>query len=378
MKTRWPTLYKKSTKTGKVQQWDCAVQSNVISVIQGQIGGAKQLYTTYCRGVNVGKVNATTDDQQALLEAQSKWEKQKKKGYVEDISGESELKLPMRVSTYQDNLNKITFPCTVSPKLNGVNAEARLVRGSDEIILLSRGGEEYILPEHWRDELLDMFEELGVDSLNGEVYKHGEWLQDITGAMKKHRLLTDELEFHVFDLPTHGSSWEERLSKLDDLKLKLYSTGRINTQQTVFPVTNSVAHSHEEIEEYHAECVAEGYEGIIIRNMDGLYQYNTRSNDVFKTKVALSEEFLVTGYSVDKYKHPVFTCEAKGGSFKVKPKGTDGQRKAILEEADNWIGEFMTVEFESYSKAGKPTKPVGIGLREGEWDESTGVFVPSI
>lgn len=52
-------------------------------------------------------------------------------------------------------------------------------------------------------------------------------------------------------------------------------------------------------------------------------------------------------------------------------------RKAVLSEAEKWIGKYLTVEFESYSKGGKPTKPVGIYKREGEWNEETQEFVPS-
>ena len=94
-------------------------------------------------------------------------------------------------------------------------------------------------------------------------------------------------------------------------------------------------------------------------------------------KVALSAEFKIDSYLVDKLGHAVFWCESKGGLFKAKPKGTDAHRKAIRAEADEWIGKYMTVEFESYSKGGKPTKPVGIGLRKGDWNEETEEFIPS-
>lgn len=369
MRTEWPILYKKSAKTGVVNQWHVWTESFTIYVRQGQVGGKLQVYTTQCEGKNLGRSNETMPTDQAISEAQSKWEKQKKKGYVKDSSGESPLKLPMKVSVYQDNLGKVTFPCTVSPKLNGVNAEARL-QDDGSIILLSRGGEEYALPKHWKAELEQLFQLFSTDSFNGEVYKHGEWLQDITGAMKKHRPLTDELEFHIFDLPTVGEEWKDRVYRLS-------GDEDPDTYGPIKFVENYEVTSHEEIEEYHKECVEEGYEGIIIRNYSGLYEYNTRSTDVFKMKVALSEEFLITGYSEDKYHHPVFTCNSKGGSFKAKPKGTDQQRKDILAEADQWVGKYLTVEFESYSKIGKPTKPVGITLREGYYDDDLKQFIPS-
>ena len=281
MTTNFPPLYKKSAASGKVNCWEVSVQGDTITVEQGQVGGATQTYPTTCEGKNVGRANETSPSEQAILEAQSKWNKQVKKGYVQDSSGGGEILLPMLVSKYQGNEHKVVFPCTVSPKLNGVNAEARL---SDDgtIVLLSRGGEEYLLPSHWEGELREAFSALNTTSLNGEVYKHGEWLQDITGAMKKPNKLTEELEFHIFDLPCNRGLWVGRGKVLSEWEYNLYSSGRINENLYVLPVSSSTATSYEEIEEFHKDCVEEGYEGIIIRNLEGLYKYNTRSNDVFK------------------------------------------------------------------------------------------------
>jgi len=369
MTTNFPPLYKKSAASGKVNCWKVSVQGDTITVEQGQVGGATQTYPTTCEGKNLGRSNETSPSEQAILEAQSKWNKQVKKGYVQDSSGGGDILLPMKVSTYQGNEQKVVFPCILSPKLNGVNAEARLLEDGS-IVLLSRGGEEYLLPPHWEGELREAFSALNTTSLNGEVYKHGEWLQDITGAMKKPNKLTEELEFHIFDLPCSSENYDYRSTGLGIL-FGMFSFTYLKE------VDWFVAENHKHIENFHKTCVEDGYEGIIIRNLEGLYRYNTRSNDVFKYKVALSEEFKITSYFEDKLGHAVFWCESKGGIFKAKPKGTDAHRKAIRAEADEWIGKYMTVEFESYSKGGKPTKPVGIGLRKGEWNEETEEFIPS-
>lgn len=371
MTTHFPPLYKRSAASGKINCWKCSVTDDTITVEQGQVGGATQAYPTTCEGKNIGRANESSPAEQALSEAQSKWAKQIKKGYVEDTCGESCIKLPMRVSNYFGSESKVVFPCSVSPKLNGVNAEARLLP-DDSIILLSRGGEEYILPEYWYEELLQTFEALETDSLNGEVYKHGEWLQDINGAMKKPNELTKQLEFHIFDLPNIGGDWKCRANILD------HGRYTIDGEYIKFVSTATIC-DHHGIERLHNMYTSRpyGYEGIIIRNNKGLYEYNTQSNDVFKMKIPLCSEFKMVDFKIDKYCHPVFQCESKGGLFWVKPKGTDAHRKAVLSEAEKWIGKYLTVEFESYSKGGKPTKPVGIYKREGEWNEETQEFVPS-
>ena len=367
-----PTLYK-ITKTKAIQQWSVEAQDGVITVTQGQVGGAMQQYPTHCEPKNVARANETTAKQQAESEAKSKWEKQIKAGYVEDESGESQIKLPMKVKEYQKQKKNIIFPCDISPKYNGVNGECRISEVEDTFVQLSRGGENYPLPDEMAQNQLNLLMgKLGVDSLNYEVYYHGAWLQDIQSAVKKPsgamgKNLHHKLQYMVFDSPTMGGTWEERKWKLKDVFRKDN------------PLVNTVpwfeVNSHEEIEEYHKYYTDQGFEGIIIRNNKGTYEYNQRSSDVFKYKVPASEEFLIKSYFVDKLNQPVFWCLAEGGEFKAKPVGTKEQRAAILKEADNWVGKYMTVEFEMYSKDIKPQKPIGIGLREGYVKD--GEFIPT-
>lgn len=164
------TLYKK-TKTGKVQQWSVSTYEDVITVEQGQVGGAMQQYLTYCEGKNFGKKNETSPIKQAMLESQSKWDKQIKTGYTTDISGEIQVRLPMKVKVYQDNIKNIRFPCLVENKLDGINATVRLI--DNELIWTSRGGENYPTPEHLTEQVKNIMHRLQISTLAGELYIHG-------------------------------------------------------------------------------------------------------------------------------------------------------------------------------------------------------------
>lgn len=378
------TLYKQ-TSTGSVNQWSVYVGDQTgftdkVYVEWGQVGGVLSRQPTTCIGKNIGKANETTPSEQAVLEATSKWEKQKKKGYVEDPSGKSDKKLPMKVLSYFDknNKDKVEFPCTISPKLNGVNGECRILEDGS-FVQLSRGGEEYPNPpEKAVEELKGLMSALGVKSLNYEIYKHGEHLQDIQGAVKapkNHTELWEQLEYHVFDLPDFEGTWQERSEALFKGFSGEYRKGITHDFIKYVPTINIL--SHENLIKYQDLYVSQGYEGSVVRNLKGLYKYNIRSPDVFKVKYVQSEEFLVESYVEDKNHHPVFTCKlnAEEGNFKVKPKGTKEHRSKVLSEADSWIDKWMTVEYEMLSKSGVPLKPVGIGLREGYVDEESGKFV---
>lgn len=357
MKLELPTLYKK-TKTGAVQQCNISTQNGVVRVVWGAVGSDNiQVKETVCYPKNIGRSNETTADFQAEKEAKAKWEKKIKTGYVENPSGESEIKLSMKVKKYQGQEKNIIFPCYASPKLNGVNGEWRLING--ELKLLSRGGEEYPILEHERDAVLQTIQALDTDSLNVELYCHGMFLEEITSAVKKHNENTPRIQSYLFELPTVKSTYTEKIKIL---------TGHHIAIQDVEIVK---LYSHQELQEYHELCVKQGYEGIVIRNACCRYEYGVRSSDAFKLKVAIDAEFKILDYSVDKNGHPVFVVnnprgvQGKYQTFKVKPKGTTEQRVEVIEQfEEKYLHKWYTVEFESWSKYGVPLKPVGVGLRK--------------
>src|SRR6266404_3295984 len=90
---KYPTLYKK-TSTGAIQEWTVAVRGHPdwypavgIYTWHGQVGGKiQENFEKISKGKNIGKKNETTPEQQGFAEALSRWEKQKKKGYVENIT----------------------------------------------------------------------------------------------------------------------------------------------------------------------------------------------------------------------------------------------------------------------------------------------------
>lgn len=127
-----PTLYKRNSN-GSVNQWTILVESDyvtaTIATTYGQVGGAMQTTRDLiAEGKNVGKRNATTPMQQAIKEARAKWEKEKKRGYVETLAaaeaGEVDDLIEggvvvMTAKSYGDYADDIEFPVAVQPKLDG-------------------------------------------------------------------------------------------------------------------------------------------------------------------------------------------------------------------------------------------------------------------
>lgn len=343
-----PRLYK-PTKTGSTQAFEAMANNGTITIAFGQLNGKMQTKDTICSGKNLGRSNETSAQQQAELEAKAKWAKKLKEGYSESIEEQSTVNLPMKVHTYQEHSHKITFPCYVSPKLDGVNAEYRLL---PEPQVVSRGGEQYPIVESRDRNIFKVMKEHNILSINGEIYEHGQHLQDIQSAVKKPSQNKLQPAFYAFDLPLEDGTYFDRIRVLRSLG--------------IHTVSIHVANSHDEIYELHKQFIEAGYEGTIIRNTSGLYEYNTRSYDVLKLKEAQDKEFKIVNYKLDKNNHPVFECEISpnGPRFSVKPKGTNADRLDIAANINEYINQWYTVSFETFSRDQIPLKPVGIALRK--------------
>ena len=347
-----PTLYK-PTKTGATQVCSISSVSDSFTVTYGQLDGKMQTQTTTCKPKNIGKSNETTAEQQALLEAQAKWDKKVKAGYSTDQSAPVTVQLPMKVKVYQDHKDSIKFPCISTFKLNGVNGTYRLEDGT--LNLYSRGGELYPEIPHLTPQIIDAMEQLGHNELNGELYIPGAFLEDITSAVKKPKDLSTQLEFHIFDICDSTDKFSSRINQLyllDDMVLS-----------NVFCIPTFPCETHTDIEVHYSLSQSLGLEGTVIKHLDGLYQHNVHSSDQFKYKKTKDAEFKVTNFTLDKHGHPVYTCQSKGGKFKVKRKGTAEQQLADAAIASSNIGKWLTVEYETMSKYDKPLKPVGLDFR---------------
>ncbi len=360
-----PLLYKKG-KMGEVYQYSVSTEKDKIYVVTGRVGGSQIAHITECVRVNTGKTNETTPAEQAILEAKAKYKKKVKTGYVTNISGESAVLLPQKVKVYQDLLTtekkkkNLIFPCWVEPKLDGVNGMFRL---RETIELSSRGGENYEIPPHQKEPIANIMRRFCLYDLNVEQYIKGWHLQDIQSVIKKHKKGTENLVAYLFEIPHAKINYAEKIVLKKDIKEFIKTEGYEDAIQVIIP---EKAESFSEIDEYYKIFVEEGYEGAIVTNSRSRYKYNVRSSDVWKYKKAKDAEFQIHSYLIDKSGHPVFVCKVEGGkTFKVKPKGTDKERKGIIEVfEDKYKNAWYKVEYETLSKGGIPLKPVGISLRK--------------
>lgn len=354
-------LYK-TTKTGAIQICDIFTTGSIVTVVFGQLYGKMQTKDTICKPKNEGKKNATTSEQQAELEALAKHAKKIKEGYTTDPSGEVTVLLPQLVKKYIGNEDKIAFPSYSTPKLNGINGTYWLKDG--ELTLTSRGGETYPSIPHLEKPILHVMKLLNTTCLNGELYIPGYPLEDIQSAVSATKESSSLLTFNIFELPLYGGTYKDRRQVLLNC---LTENGPLfeGILNNISLLVGTEVSSKEDINTHYDLCMANGLEGTVIYNADATYEFNVRSSYVYKYKKTLDAEFEICDCESDKNGHPVFHCLTKEGKlFKVKPKGTNEERLAIINSFESkYLGKYYKVEYEVLSKAGIPLKPVGICLR---------------
>ena len=266
-----PRLYK-PTKTGAIQICDISVSGAVVSTTFGQLDGKLQISTDTCSPKNTGRSNATTAEQQAILEAQSKFAKKVKSGYSQELTSTPTVQLPQKVKTYQDNKHLVSYPCYATPKYNGLNGTYWLLPDKT-LKLTSRGGDELPPIPHLEPTILKMMEHFKTTCINGELYISGESLQNITSAVKKPKELSKSLEFIPFELPLVSAPYKDKVALLIKYIPIVYIT------------------REEMLEEFYAATVGAGYEGVVIYNTDSIYQFNQRSSTVLKYKPVADAEY---------------------------------------------------------------------------------------
>lgn len=362
------TLYKKSS-TGKLLRWDIAVEGATIVTRHGQVDGQiQETRDTVKGGKSAGKVNATSAEEQARLEAEAKHRKQiARKGYVESadraMKGETDAEggiVPMLAHKFSEQGHKIVYPAYAQPKFDG----SRCIADEDGS-LWSRTRKLITGVPHISAEKVSMM-------LDGELYNHAyhDRFEDLMSFIRSATPKPghEVVEYHVYDIPHETATFEERLVMLEVLREK-------NLPSIVVTETIKVANEDELMEAFD-RFIAQGYEGAMVRNAKGLY-VNKRSYDLQKVKEFDDAEFKIIGVEEGRGKLQghvgAYVCvTASGTEFRAKAKGEIAALKVAFETPAVWQGKSLTVKYQGLTnKNGVPRFPVGVRLVANEEESTT-------
>ena len=363
----FPTLYKLS-KTGKPQQWTIIVEDESYYTLAGQVGGIiTKSKPTICAGKNIGKSNETTDHEQVVLEAQSKWQKQIDKGYhknIDDIDKGTSYFEPQLAHKYKDYKHKLSFPLLCSMKIDGLRMIAT------KYGLTTRNGKPFNSCPHIHKILKPLFDEHPDWVIDGEIYSDDIPFEKIVSLTRKKDPTTEDLleseqicQYWIFDgvIDDKNAGFTDRF---DIIKKEINKL--IGTSKSLIFVENIKVNNHKEIELLHDEFVANGKEGAMIRIPDSPYE-NKRSKNLLKLKQFLDDEFIIVdvieGIGNRSGMAGNIVCKMKDGrTFGASIKGGVEVNKDLLINKDKYIGKITTIRYQALTEDGLPRFPICINI----------------
>ena len=384
-----PTLYKINDK-GKIRRWSISIvpynEHFKIITTHGDVElmADNQTYLdkkiqTHTRIIEKGKSNRTIL-QQAILEANSKWnEKKNSETYTETIADDNSKYCfrPMLANTFDKSLYekgnksrafKFSFPVLVQRKYDGIRCVSS--KKQNNIIMNSRKGQEIEHFNQIKNELSLLYSnDLCNDDIifDGELYTPFLNFESISGIVRTTACSTADkeiIEYHIYDVydPANPSwTFTERCDFLKTISMT-------RTFLKIMFVESHRVKNIDEIDDYHKTFVDSGFEGIMIRQVNGIYEQNKRSKYLQKYKTFFEEEFeIVNFHDGEGHDKDMVIWECKTGTgklFSVKPRGTFEERRTMFICASSQIGRFLTVTFQEYSSDGIPRFPVGKSIRD--------------
>ena len=372
----------KLTSGNKIYLWHIIVKKYGNKVYEisshGEDGGK---IVVHKKEITVAKGKKTILEQ-AIQDAKRKYtNKMEKEGYIHDKSkikdGSHLIIRPMLAHTFKfESLEKrgktISFPCFVQPKLDGIRCIS-YVKNSN-VIMESRKGVEFKFMDNIRNNIKDILKGNQNIYLDGELYTQKLPFEVISGLVRLKdppttKQITDmnKLQYCVYDcivIDEPDITFTNRNNILNDL-LGNFSKPKY---KYVTSIPTEILNKPDEINSKHDLYVEQGYEGLMLRNVNSKYEIDKRSKDLQKFKNFIEEEFKITGFhegTGDDKGCIVWECITnKGKHFSAEPIGTRQYRRKLFKNGKEYIGKLLTVKFFSYTKDGVPRFPKGKDVRD--------------
>lgn len=396
------TYYQIDSK-GKTREWSIEVSHRTDReswiIINAGIQGGKMIetITKINSGKNVGKANETTIAQQAELDAQTEINNKVKKGYVTDLANvktkgqTATINAPMKGYAYHPtgrNKELTIDKLGIRNKLVGIQRKLdgwryRILVDLDGCTFYTSSGDITLEFPQIAESTLKSFKKIyeyvnkkyGITQyyLDGEVYNHDLGFQATASACgagknkeeqselsKEQKELRDKMHFYLFDvcLDVPYTTREKVLNYFYSDIVKKVDTAYINANEA-------------EIDKMFEQYLSEGYEGLMIRQLDMPYEFK-RTKQLTKYKPLIDDEFEVVDFlkSISGDTLGALVCVMPDGRrFNTNLKdniGTDKFRKEIWDNRQDYVGKWVTVEFLEYTDAGIPRLPRAKAFRSGK------------
>jgi ATP-dependent DNA ligase len=181
------------------------------------------------------------------------------------------------------------------------------------------------------------------------------------------------LQYHVYDVMTEESTPFSERAKILEIVREFKPLSKI--VQVVF---THLIQSHSDFENTYKHFINYGYEGMMIRDPKGTYQFGKRSGYLLKRKEVFTDEFPIvhftSGTNGKDLNALIWICSTKNGiQFKVTPNLTYNERYELFRDCNHanrfeqhYKHRLLTVEYRGLSIDQFPQHAKGIHIRDIE------------
>lgn len=190
------------------------------------------------------------------------------------------------------NATKQRFPVYVQPKYDGIRC--LVIEGRPYTRTLKPIPNRFI--RNWFEKHASLVGNFDGELLVGEPTATDVYRSTSSGVMSEGG--NPNFTFWVFDLHMHSKTFEARYNYLDAQCRQFILTNESFAERIRLAPTRFVA-SYETLMKYEGELVAEGYEGAILRNPQGIYKYGragTTGQELIKLKRFADDEATIVGF----------------------------------------------------------------------------------
>lgn len=274
-----------------------------------------------------------------------------------------------------ERVKKQGFPVIVQPKIDGLRCKATIAAEGMDVSLMSSQGNEFTSIPHIKKALLEAYQ-LSNEAkkgeqlvLDGELYCDSIPFESICSIVKRNSPHPDmlKIQYHIFDIINEFQQ-TQRLHALDYF---LHTYGNFSY---LYPVPSVWCNSEDEIFRQLASNMRLGYEGIIVRWPDALYQpkrvttllkFKPQKQDIYEI-LRVEEEISID--NIPKGSLGAFVCAEIGSNLTFNvgtgPLLTAAERWRLWQQRETLPGKLIVVKYQKLTARGVPRHPVAISLMD--------------
>ena len=253
---------------------------------------------------------------------------------------------------------RISYPVWADTKLDGVRCIAYF--NGISVMLMSRNGREFKNYSAIEEELMSLNLPEGT-VLDGEITMgHFQDLMRTISRKEDGVELSQDAMYNIFDMPAQDKTLRDRLYDMSLLPIGDKAHLRL--------VTGNIFDNEEQLLEFYASQLADGQEGIMVKNLDGLYEYR-RAWGWQKMKPEHTDDLKIVGYEEGRGKYEgklgAIICELENGETVHVGSGfEDEEREKYWQDKENLIGHVAEVKYQEKTRDGSLRFPIFIRFRQ--------------